>query len=312
MCNYHTLGSDFLQYKRFLGYKYKTDETVIKEIVKYLETNNVNIITKEVIENYARINSNLSSNTIARNMGVFREFCKYLKLQKIKAYQIPKGIYTRNTNNYIPYIFSKSEIKKIYNNLNEVLSSYRYNYYRKTIYPLIIKILYQTGMRIGEVLSLRRNDYDRENGILYIKDPKNNVERLICLPKNITIELNDYISKFNYLFNENNVIFDAKSNAIEKYFYKVLEKSNINRTDDGPRLHDLRHTFVVHRIEKYDNEQVDFNVMLPVLQAHLGHQSLSSLTYYFHMTEHILKDINKTSEEYFGYLIPNISEEQYD
>ena len=309
MCNYHTLGIDFLQYKRFLGgYKYKTDEIVIKEIVKYLENNNVNVIAKEVIENYARINSNLSSNTIARNMGVFREFCKYLKLQKVEAYQIPNGIYTRNPNNYIPYIFSKNEMKKIYNNLNSVLNSPRYNYYRKTIYPLIIKILYQTGMRIGEVLSLKINDYDIGNGILYIKDPKNNMERLICLPKNIIVELNNYISKFNYLFNENNAIFNAKSNAIEKYFYKVLKEVNINRTNTGPRLHDLRHTFVVHRIEKYAKEQVDFNAMLPVLQAHLGHQSLSSLTYYFHMTEHILKDINKVSEEYFGYLIPKDGE----
>ena len=309
MCNYHTLGSNFLQYKRFLGYKYKTDEVVIKEIVKYLENNNINIITKEIVEDYARINSNLSPNTIARNMGVFREFCKYLKLQKVEAYQIPNGIYTRNTNNYIPYIFSKNEMKNIYNNLNSVLNSPRYNYYRKTIYPLIIKILYQTGMRIGEVLSLKINDYDIENGILYIKDPKNNMERLICLPKNIIVELNNYINKFNYLFNENNAIFNAKSNAIEKYFYKVLKEVNINRTNTGPRLHDLRHTFVVHRIEKYAKEQVDFNTMLPVLQAHLGHQSLSSLTYYFHMTEHILKDINKVSEEYFGYLIPKGSDD---
>ena len=308
MCNYHTLGNDFLQYKRFLGYKYKTDEIVIKEIIKYLENNNINIITKEIVEDYARINSNLSPNTIARNMGVFREFCKYLKLQKVEAYQIPNGIYTRNSNNYIPYIFSKKEMKNIYNSLNSVLNSYRYNYYRKTIYPLIIKIIYQTGMRIGEVLSLKINDYDIENGILYIKDPKNNIERLICLPKNIIVELNNYISKFNYLFTENNVIFNAKSNAIEKYFYKVLKEVNINRTNTGPRLHDLRHTFVVHRIEKYAKEQVDFNAMLPVLQAHLGHQSLSSLTYYFHMTEHILKDINKVSEEYFGYLIPKDGE----
>ena len=50
MCNYHTLGSNFLQYKRFLGYKYKTDEVVIKEIVKYLENNNINIITKEIVD----------------------------------------------------------------------------------------------------------------------------------------------------------------------------------------------------------------------------------------------------------------------
>ena len=73
MYDYNKLFLDFLQYKHYLGYKYKTDEIVLKEIVKYLTENNIEIITKAVIEDYARLNSNLNSNTIARNMGVFRE-----------------------------------------------------------------------------------------------------------------------------------------------------------------------------------------------------------------------------------------------
>ena len=37
MYNYNKLFLEFLQYKRFLGYKYRTDEIVLKEIVKYLK-----------------------------------------------------------------------------------------------------------------------------------------------------------------------------------------------------------------------------------------------------------------------------------
>ena len=81
MYNYNTLSEQFLQYKKYLGYKYKTDELVIKEIVKYLTDNNIKIITKEVVENYVRLNENLSQNTIARNISTFRSFCKYLKTQ---------------------------------------------------------------------------------------------------------------------------------------------------------------------------------------------------------------------------------------
>ena len=44
--------------------------------------------------------SNLNSNTIARNMGVFKEFCKYLSLQEINCYQIPNKIYPQNHHNY--------------------------------------------------------------------------------------------------------------------------------------------------------------------------------------------------------------------
>lgn len=59
MYDYNKLFLDFLQYKHYLGYKYKTDEIVLKEIVKYLTENNIDIITKDVIEDYARLNSNL-------------------------------------------------------------------------------------------------------------------------------------------------------------------------------------------------------------------------------------------------------------
>ena len=72
MQDYNTLFKEFIQYKHFCGYKYKTGEIVLKEIITYLIQNNIIKITKEVTLDYARINSNLSSNTIARNMGVFR------------------------------------------------------------------------------------------------------------------------------------------------------------------------------------------------------------------------------------------------
>ena len=55
MQEYDTIFDKFIQFKHFLGYKYKTDEIVIKEIKKYLMENNITKITKEVIENYREI-----------------------------------------------------------------------------------------------------------------------------------------------------------------------------------------------------------------------------------------------------------------
>ena len=63
MQEYNTLFKEFIQYKRFLGYKYKTDEIVLNEIKQYLIKNNISMITKEVTSNYATVNTNLSSNT---------------------------------------------------------------------------------------------------------------------------------------------------------------------------------------------------------------------------------------------------------
>lgn len=308
MQDYHTLSQAFLQQKQFLGYRYKTEEIVLKEIVTFL---NERDITKEVTEEYARINQNRHSNTIARNMGVLREFCKYLKTQGIDCYQIPEKVYPQNHKNYTPYIFSHQEIKTIYQNLEVALKGYHYSYYKKLAYPLVIKILYQTGMRLGEVLSIQRQDYLIEDGSFHLKNTKNNQERLVFLPESLKQEMNAFILKFCYQLEEESVLFSFSSSAIEKYFYKVLKLSHIPRRENSPRVHNLRQTFVGHKIEEYVNDEKDINVMLPILQKHLGHQSLKALSYYFHLTKDILGEIRMMSEYEFNDLIPEVKYEEF-
>ena len=159
-------------------------------------------------------------------------------------------------------------------------------------------------MRIGEVLNLTINDYDNVNRLFHLKKVKNNQERIIVLSENLNRILNDYVIKFNYKFKFDNKLFKVSISSVENYFDKVLTLSNIVKTDNGPRIHDLRHTFIVHLIEKFINEGLDLNVMLPIIQTHVGHQSLNSLTYYFQVTNDLLNIANKISEEKLGYLIP--------
>lgn len=309
MCNYNTIFDEFIQFKRFLGYKYKTDEIVINEIKDYLIKNNITKITKEVTEDYARINPNLSSNTIARNMGVFREFCHYLKYQKnIDCYQIPNKIYPQSHNNFIPYIFSYEEIKLIYSNLENPLKNYHYSYYKQKAYPLVIKILYQTGMRIGELLNMKLENYDYELSIFKLTNTKNNEERYVAISEHLNEDINWFVTKFLYNKPKEEYIFAIHGNSVLLYFKKVLKVSNIKITDKGPRLHDLRHTFVVHNIDKAIKQNKDVNQILPIIMTQLGHKSLNSIAYYFHISKDILGTVNEISEKELGYLIPSIGE----
>ena len=59
MCHYNTLSKKFLQYKNFCGYSYKSDSIILKEIVNFLEENNIKEITKQTVEKYARLNLEL-------------------------------------------------------------------------------------------------------------------------------------------------------------------------------------------------------------------------------------------------------------
>ena len=308
--NWEELGNSFINQKQFLGYKYKTDLYIIKEIVKFLTNENVIKISKETIDNYAKINPNIKVNTIARNINVFKEFCKYLETQGVSCYQIPKKIYSQKSKKYIPYIFSKEEIKLIITNSYKLGS--RYSYRKEQILPLIYKLLYQTGMRIGEILNLRIKNYLNQESFL-IEQSKNNSERLIYLPESLNEEILKYHLKFHSNCSKDDYFFKLKENKINIYtidrnFYEVLKLAKIKKKENTPRVHDLRHTYIVHCIEKWLKEGKNINAMLPILQAQVGHSSLKSLEYYFHITQNIINEIGKISEEKLGKIIPNIKE----
>lgn len=310
----YNLCDEFINYKKYLGYRYKTDTIVMNEIKKYLEDNNIKTITKEVVGNYARINLNLKPNTLARNIGVFREFCKYLKMQDIDCYQIPKKLYPQKARQYVPYIFSDEEIKLIFKNLELVASSANkhYSYIRSQTIPLIIRVLYQTGMRVGEVLNLKIDDYNKEDGYFKIKQSKNKEERIIYLPDSLNKRVLSYHIKFHQIIN-NKYFFQLTktkidTNTIERNFYESLKLSNIIKTDKGPRLHDLRHTFIVRSIEKAFEEEKDFNQFLPYLQAYVGHSSLKALEYYFRLTNVMIEKLNPLIEDKLGNIIPKVGD----
>lgn len=316
MNNWKKLGEEFIKQKQFLGYKYKTELIVINSITSFLVSKNVTVITKEVTEQYVRLNKNLKDSTISRNMGVFREFCKYLKIQNINCYQIPVKLYSQKKEKYIPYIYSKNEIQSLIKAAYEISKDLPYSYRRYKTIPLIFKILYQTGMRIGEVLNLKIKDYLIKEECFYLKNTKNNQERLIFLPKSLNSEIFEYHSKFHYSNNSDDYFFKLREgkismSSIERIFNKMLESINIKKNSKH-RVHNLRHCFIIHYIEKTITEGQDINVIFPVLQVHLGHQSLKALEYYFKITKVKINEIGKMTEEKIGSLIPDLEEVEND
>ena len=315
MNNWQELGNNFIKQKRYLGYKYKTDNNVIKSITIFLEKENVTNINKDVVDKYVRLNPNISSNTLARNIGVFREFNKYLNTQDIKCYQIPLKIYQKHHREYIPYIFSKEEIKLIINNSYKIKLRY-YSYKTEQTIPIIFKILYQTGMRIGEILNLKIKDY-KEQEYFLVEYSKNDEERIIYLPKSLNEEILKYHLKFHYNKEQDEYFFQIRNgkisnSTVEKWFYSILKLSKIKRGENSPRVHDLRHTHIVHCIEKWLKEKKDINVMLPVLQTYVGHSSIKSLEYYFQITQNIINEIGRISEKKLGNIIPELKDGKED
>jgi site-specific recombinase XerD len=65
-----------------------------------------------------------------------------------------------------------------------------------------------------------------------------------------------------------------------------------------PRLHDLRHTFAVHRLTAWYQQGADVQRLLLQLSVYLGHADLSSTQVYLSMTPELLQEAGTRFERY--------------
>lgn len=89
--------------------------------------------------------------------------------------------------------------------------------------------------------------------------------------------------------------------TVEGSFRRICQEAGVRR-DDGaryqPRLHDLRHTFAVHRLTSWYRRNKDVQRLLPQLSVYLGHVHLAATQVYLTMTSELLDEANQRFELY--------------
>ncbi len=88
---------------------------------------------------------------------------------------------------------------------------------------------------------------------------------------------------------------------IENAFQRLRTIAGVRRSDASsrqPRLHDLRHTFAVHRLTEWYKTGADVQKLLPALSTYLGHVDLHSTQCYLTVTPELLSEANYRFQEY--------------
>lgn len=87
--------------------------------------------------------------------------------------------------------------------------------------------------------------------------------------------------------------------TLSKSFQRLRRIAGICRNDGGcyqPRIHDLRHTFAVHRLTAWYKQGLDVQSMLPALSAYMGFVCLDAADRYLRLTpERLRKQLLKLS-----------------
>jgi len=153
---------------------------------------------------------------------------------------------------------------------------------------LVIEILYNTGIRLSELINLRLQDVDR--GSMTIKvTGKRNKQRIIPVTRQLTGLIDEYLKMREPLVKSGVreiIVTDQGKKAYPVFIYrKVKHYLTIAGVRGVKSPHLLRHTFATHML----NEGADLNAIKEIL----GHASLAATQVYTHNSIEKLKSIYK-------------------
>lgn len=258
-----------------------------------------------------------AATTIYLKCCIVGQFLRYMARLGIPCY-IP--IYPRKPKNlYVPYIFSEEELKKIFKAADELVFVRRIFKCGIFSIPVLLRLLYSTGIRLGEACSLINSDVNMSSRIILIRNTKNKRDRQLPISESLYQVLEQYLIKRHRLplhrMDEPNSPFlisldgsPLTGESARHWFHKILEASNICYIPKvGPRIHDLRHTFAVHVLDKFVKGGSDIHCCLPVLSVTLGHKCVSDTEYYVRITNQIYPHLSDTTSAISEYVFPTIT-----
>lgn len=209
---------------------------------------------------------------------------------------------------FVPYIYTRQELRALLD------ASLTYQKNRSRIHPAMVRtillLLYATGLRVREAVSLTMADVSLPEKLLLIRQTKFRKTRLVPFGRQVAQILAAYARKRRrdghpqnpeapfFISRDGRPINQA---TLECAFQRIREKAGVRR-DDGaryqPRLHDLRHTFAVDRLTAWYRQGADVQKWLPVLSVYLGHTYLTATSVYLTMTPTLLDQANRLFQHY--------------
>ena len=308
--NYASISQEFIAYKRSIGFKYEAEEKIMSRFSKFSKDSplDVIILEKSLVEAFITTKPNEQPKTRQLRISVIRQFAYYLISLGYDAYVVPPQRRV-NTTTFVPYIFTHNEITKIFKTADAIRKNSSSPYIHK-ILPVLIRVLYGTGLRISEALKLRVQDVYLEDGYFMIREAKFDKERLIPMSESLLATCKTYKNTMELM--DDDYFFPSidysqlSPNTIYNRFRKILWDSHIpyGGKGSGPRLHDLRHTCAVHALNNWVQDEKDVYSLLPVLSKFLGHESIRSTERYLRLTAEIYPDIIQKTSDICGYVIP--------
>ena len=226
--------------------------------------------------------NNFSARSVKRKISSLKSFYKYLQKEGKISYNPASRIISPKIEKKLPAFVSAESMDNLLTNI-EFGEDFKGKRNR-----LVIDLLYQTGIRLSELINLKSANVDIHTMQIKVVG-KRNKERIIPITPNLFESIQDYLSeKSNLNHPEENYLFvTEKGNRVyPKLIYRIVNNYlRLITTIEKKSPHVLRHTFATQML----NAGAELNAIKEIL----GHSNLSATEIYTHNTFKKLKSIYK-------------------
>jgi integrase len=312
-------ASEIIQYiafKRSLGFSIKHNEYVFIQFDRLAcDRKEISIgISRELSDAWCKKNPNETEGTRCDRISKLSLFSRYLCNKGHSSYvpDIPK-----HKSSFVPYIFTKDEMSLFFTACDKFkpdkISVESFHY----IIPAFFRLLYGTGLRLGEALTLLDKDVNIEEKYIIVRNSKNGTDRIVPLSDSLTEICEHYrvireeknkgpVSNLFFRKNNNTACCQASIYAVFRELIRIAGISHKGK-GGGPRTHDLRHTFVCHSLASMAESGMDIYHSLPILATYIGHRAIESTEKYVRLTAEMYPGLLKSVEDLCSYVFPPIN-----
>lgn len=255
--------------RRYSPNTISTYTSLFRAFVQHFHPKPPEEITEEEIKQYLLSEvqrRNLSYSTQNQMINAIKFYYEQVLGLEKKQYWIDRP----RKEKRLPTVLSPEEV-------NDILWSIR-----NTKHRCIVGLLYSSGLRIGELLNLRKQDIDFDRKQVFVRGGKGKKDRVSILADNMASELLTYQAEFKskYWLFEGPEQSQYSSTSVGVIIKKACRAANISK---HVTAHTFRHSFATHLLEQGTD--------LRYIQTLLGHGSSKTTEIYTHVSQNALRNI---------------------
>jgi integrase/recombinase XerD len=293
---------EYIALRRGLGYRSRAPQRLLRGFADTLDAaGHHGPIALEDALAWAAATSSTDPHNPARRLTVIRGFLRHLSALD-GATQVPApGLLGPSFRRTQPHVYSDAEIADL---IAAALDLDRPDRLRPHCYATLFALLACTGLRIAEAQALSIEDVDLTGGMLTVRAGKRGRTRLVPLHPSTLAPLRHYAARrarhCGRAFFRTDRSDHVSYNTAHHTF--ALLRRRLGWTTQGrtrlPRIHDLRHRFVVRRIQAWHTDGINVDAKIPALATYLGHAQVSDVYWYLSAVPELMDIISARFKSY--------------